>query len=52
VDETRQMLLFDAQTSGGLLMGVPQEKLSASCPALPNSISPPGWLDEVSMGRN
>lgn len=29
VDEMRQMLLFDAQTSGGLLMGVPQEKLSA-----------------------
>jgi len=29
VDETRQMLLFDAQTSGGLLLSVPQEKLSA-----------------------
>ena len=29
IDETRQMLLFDAQTSGGLLLGVPQEKLSA-----------------------
>jgi selenide,water dikinase len=29
VDETRQMLLFDAQTSGGLLLGVPQERLPA-----------------------
>jgi len=29
VDDTRQMLLFDAQTSGGLLLGVPQEKLPA-----------------------
>ena len=27
IDESRQMLLFDPQTSGGLLMGVPQEKL-------------------------
>lgn len=29
VDDTRQMLLFDAQTSGGLLLGVPQDKLPA-----------------------
>jgi selenide,water dikinase len=29
IDEAGQMLLFDPQTSGGLLMGVPQEKLSA-----------------------
>jgi selenide,water dikinase len=29
VDDTRQLLLFDAQTSGGLLLGVPQEKLPA-----------------------
>jgi selenide,water dikinase len=27
VDEKNQMLLFDPQTSGGLLLGVPQEKL-------------------------
>jgi len=27
VDEENQMLLFDPQTSGGLLLGVPQEKL-------------------------
>lgn len=28
VDEPAQMLLFDPQTSGGLLLGVPREKLS------------------------
>jgi selenide, water dikinase len=28
IDEISQMLLFDAQTSGGLLLAVPQEKLS------------------------
>jgi len=29
IDEAAQMLLFDPQTSGGLLLGVPQYKLSA-----------------------
>ncbi|MGB7872782.1 MAG: selenide, water dikinase SelD, partial [Anaerolineales bacterium] len=29
IDEASQMLLFDPQTSGGLLIGVPQDKLSA-----------------------
>jgi selenide,water dikinase len=29
VDEEHQMLLFDPQTSGGLLLGVPREKLDA-----------------------
>ena len=29
IDEKDQMLLFDPQTSGGLLLGVPQEKLEA-----------------------
>ena len=29
LDEPSQMLLFDPQTSGGLLLGVPQEKLDA-----------------------
>lgn len=28
IDEAGQMLLFDPQTSGGLLLGVPQEKLA------------------------
>lgn len=29
IDEANQMLLFDPQTSGGLLLGVPQEKVEA-----------------------
>ena len=29
IDEANQMLLFDPQTSGGLLLGVPQEKLDS-----------------------
>ena len=29
ITESEQMLLFDPQTSGGLLLGVPQDKLSA-----------------------
>jgi selenide,water dikinase len=29
IDEPTEMLLFDPQTSGGLLLGVPREKLSA-----------------------
>ena len=29
IDEQNQMLLFDPQTSGGLLLGIPQEKLNA-----------------------
>jgi selenide,water dikinase len=29
IDEPAEMLLFDPQTSGGLLLGVPQEKLDA-----------------------
>jgi selenide,water dikinase len=29
LDEPAQMLLFDPQTSGGLLLGVPPEKLEA-----------------------
>jgi selenide,water dikinase len=29
VDEKGQMLLFDPQTSGGLLLGVPREKLES-----------------------
>jgi selenide, water dikinase len=29
IDEQNQMLLFDPQTSGGLLLGVPQEKLES-----------------------
>lgn len=43
VDDTRQMLLFDAQTSGGLLLGVPQEKLSAFL-ARAAELEQPAWM--------
>jgi len=29
IDEANQILLFDPQTSGGLLLGVPQDKLDS-----------------------
>jgi selenide,water dikinase len=51
IDETRQMLLFDAQTSGGLLLGVPQEKLSAFL-ARAAEMDQPAWLvGEVVAGE-
>lgn len=43
VDDTRQMLLFDAQTSGGLLLGVPQEKLPAFL-ARAAELEQPAWV--------
>jgi selenide,water dikinase len=43
LDETRQMLLFDAQTSGGLLLGVPAEKLSAFL-ARAAELEQPAWV--------
>ena len=51
LDETRQMLLFDAQTSGGLLMGVPQEKLSAFL-SRAAELDQPAWVvGEVVTGE-
>lgn len=43
IGEPDQMLLFDPQTSGGLLLGVPQEKLNAFL-ARAHEISQPAWL--------
>lgn len=43
VDEANQMLLFDPQTSGGLLLGVPQEKLD-SFTARANETNQPVWV--------
>ena len=43
IDEMRQMLLFDAQTSGGLLLGVPAEKLSAFM-ARAAEMDQPAWV--------
>ena len=43
IDEASQMLLFDAQTSGGLLLAVPQEKYAAF-EARARKINQPIWL--------
>jgi selenide,water dikinase len=43
VDEAGQMLLFDPQTSGGLLLGVPQEKLPA-LQARAQELGQPVWV--------
>ena len=43
IDEAGQMLLFDPQTSGGLLLGVPQNKLSAF-KARAKELNQPIWV--------
>ena len=51
VGETEQMLLFDPQTSGGLLLCVPAEKLPAFL-ARAEAIAQPVWvIGEVTEGR-
>jgi selenide,water dikinase len=50
IDEANQMLLFDPQTSGGLLMGVPQVKLAAF-QARAREMDQPVWvIGEVQPG--
>ena len=50
IDEQSQMLLFDPQTSGGLLLGVPPEKLDA-CLARSKELNQPAWVvGEVQTG--
>jgi selenide,water dikinase len=50
LDEASQMLLFDPQTSGGLLLGVPQEKL-AGLEARAKELDQPVWvIGEVRPG--
>jgi len=50
IDEASQMLLFDPQTSGGLLLGVPQEKLEAF-QARAKELEQPAWIiGEVRTG--
>ncbi len=52
IDEASQMLLFDAQTSGGLLLAVPQEKL-ADFQARAEELDQPIWtIGEVLEGNN
>ncbi len=43
IDEIHQMLLFDAQTSGGLLLAVPPQKLSALL-ARAQELNQPAWV--------
>jgi selenide,water dikinase len=43
IDEENQMLLFDPQTSGGLLLGVPQAKLEAFL-ARAERVDQPAWV--------
>ena len=50
IDEVDQMLLFDPQTSGGLLLGVPPEKLQRFV-ARASEIGQPTWvIGEVQAG--
>jgi selenide,water dikinase len=51
IDEAAQMLLFDPQTSGGLLLGVPHEKLEAF-QARAKELEQPVWvIGEVQKGQ-
>lgn len=51
IDEPSQMLLFDPQTSGGLLLGVPREKLSALQKRAVELNLPVWVVGEVCVGR-
>lgn len=51
LDEPSQMLLFDPQTSGGLLLGIPKEKLSAF-ESRAKELNQPIWIvGEVKEGK-
>lgn len=51
IDEPSQMLLFDPQTSGGLLLGVPREKLS-DLQKCAQELNQPVWVvGEVREGQ-
>ena len=50
IDEAGQMLLFDPQTSGGLLLGVPKDKL-ATFKSRAKELEQPAWvIGEVRSG--
>ena len=50
IDEPSQMLLFDPQTSGGLLLGVPSDKLDSFL-ARAGELDQPAWaIGEVQTG--
>ncbi len=51
LEEPAEMLLFDPQTSGGLLLGVPREKLDAFTKRA-NELDQPVWIiGEVKAGK-
>ena len=51
IDEENKMLLFDAQTSGGLLLSVPQERLN-DLMARAKEVEQPLWhIGEVVEGK-
>ncbi len=51
IDEPAQMLLFDPQTSGGLLLGVPHEKLEAFQSRAKELDQPVWMIGEVKQGK-
>ena len=51
LDEPSQMLLFDPQTSGGLLLGVPQEKLDAFMKRAKKLHQPLWEIGKVKQGK-
>ncbi len=50
LDEPSEMLLFDPQTSGGLLLGVPQEKLTAFMKRAEEARQPAWMIGEARDG--
>ncbi len=51
LDETSRLLLFDAQTSGGLLLAVPQDRLEAFQRAATEADQPMWVVGEVTEGQ-
>lgn len=51
ISETEQMLLFDPQTSGGLLLAVPEEKIDAFLAAASAAEQPAWMVGEVADGE-
>jgi selenide, water dikinase len=52
INEMEQMLIFDAQTSGGLLLAVPPEKLSTFEQRASDLGQPIWWVGEALEGRD
>ena len=50
IDELSRMLLFDPQTSGGLLLGVPREKLDPFLARAKELVQPAWIVGEVRLG--